>query len=66
MKVKMRTIMAGPGVAAQPGEVIEVSSEVGASLVQGGYAEPVKEQPVETATVSAAETAAVRTKAKVK
>lgn len=39
MRVKMRTIMAGPRGCARPGQTIEVDQATGEALVGGGYAE---------------------------
>ena len=58
MRVKMRTLMAGPSGVVKPGDVIQVSSEYGAELIAGRFAiavdawecvETMSEQPAETA-----------------
>lgn len=49
MKIRMKTLMAGPGVLRHPGEVCVVGAEEAAVLVDGGYAEAV-DQPAEVAT----------------
>jgi hypothetical protein len=59
MKVKLLTIYASPQRCAQPGDVIEVPAPEGAALIQGGYAEAVKET-IETTSAPAAENAALR------
>ncbi len=60
MKIRLKTLMAGPDGVFLPGSVIEVSPEEARALFAGGYAEPVprpaalpKEEPptVETAAV---------------
>jgi len=38
-KVRMKTILAGPGRAAARGDVLEVSADEAAQLVIGGFAE---------------------------
>ena len=40
-KVRMRTILAGPGRSAARGQVIDVPADEAARLVLGGYAEAV-------------------------
>lgn len=45
MRVKLRTILAGPGISGQPGEVIDVDDERGRGLVAGGYATLVPTTP---------------------
>ena len=60
MKIRLKTLMAGPEGVFLPESVIEVSPEEARALIAGGYAEPVprqaapaKEEPpaVETATI---------------
>ncbi len=41
MKIRLKTLMAGPEGVFPPGSVIEVSSEEARALIAGGYAEPV-------------------------
>lgn len=65
MQVKMKTILSGPAGNAQPGETINVSDEVGASLVAGGYADEVQAVEgapamAETADIKVPETAVPR------
>jgi len=64
MKVRMQATMAGPDGVVQSGRVIEVSAEMAATLVEGGYAEYVepsqalqRETEIETADVEAPEQA---------
>jgi hypothetical protein len=64
MKIKMRTLLAGPFGNANPGDVIDLPDANGAALVAGGYADAVVEAvnvsapaPVERAVVAPAETA---------
>ena len=45
MKIKMKTMMAGPKGTFGPGSIIDVSEEEGANLVAGGYAEAVPDSP---------------------
>lgn len=49
MKIRMKTLMAGPSVLRHPGEVCVVGAEEAAVLVDGGYAEEMTE-PAEVAT----------------
>ena len=67
MRVKMKTIYAGPSGSAPPGKVIDLPDAEANALVAGGYATPVEapapaavppvapEAPVETATEPAAQ-----------
>jgi hypothetical protein len=48
MKVKLKTLMAGPEGVFQPGSVIDLDMDEADSLIFVGYAEPI-EHPVETA-----------------
>lgn len=59
MRIKMKTMMAGPDVHRNIGEVVEVGETEGCALVSGGYAEDVtpKAAPVEVAAIAPAETA---------
>lgn len=61
MKVRMKTLSAGPSGVRTPGQVVDVDSAGARALVAGGYAEYVELQheaePVETATVSPPEQA---------
>lgn len=41
MKVRMKTIMAGPGGNAAPGQVIDVDEATGRAYIDGGFAEAV-------------------------
>jgi hypothetical protein len=49
MKVKLKTLMAGPEGVFQPGSVIDIDMDEADSLVAAGYAEPV-DRPVEIAS----------------
>lgn len=40
MYVKLKTIMAGPDVSGQPGQILQVPDDRGALLIKGGFAEP--------------------------
>jgi hypothetical protein len=48
MKVKLKTLMAGPEGVFRPGSVIDLQTDDADSLVAAGYAAPI-EHPVETA-----------------
>ena len=60
MKIRLKTLMAGPEGVFPPGSVIEVSPEEARTLIAGGFAEQVEQlgkpqaaepAPVETAAV---------------
>lgn len=51
MLVLMRTTIAGPSLTASAGCVVEVSEELAASLMEGGYASPVNDPAERVATV---------------
>lgn len=55
MRVRTKTLAAGPGGVHRPGDIREVADDEGKRLVDGGFAE--------TAAVAAPENAAMRTKA---
>lgn len=42
MKVKLKSIVAGPDIRGGVGEVIEVEPAMGKALIAGGYAEDVE------------------------
>lgn len=42
MKVRMKTILAGPAGNAQPGQVVEVGAEMGQALMDAGFAEAIE------------------------
>lgn len=42
MKIRMKTLMAGPGGVAFPGQIVDVPPETGRLLIEGGYAEAVE------------------------
>lgn len=46
MKIRMKTLMAGPARVRHPGEVCVVSPDEGAMLVDGGYAEIIEPEEV--------------------
>lgn len=50
MKVKLRTLMAGPDGCHHPGDIIEVTAAQAEDLISNGYGEPVKEQSSEAKT----------------
>ncbi|MFM2345357.1 MAG: hypothetical protein RL654_110 [Pseudomonadota bacterium] len=43
MKIRLKTIMAGPGGSAGPGDVVDVPDDEAAALIEGGYASAVDE-----------------------
>lgn len=43
MKIRLKTIMAGPGGAAGPGDVVDVPDDEASALIEGGYATAVDE-----------------------
>jgi len=48
MRVRLKTLMAGPQGVFQPGSVIDLDIDEAEALVSAGYAEPL-ERPIETA-----------------
>jgi hypothetical protein len=58
-KIKLKTIMAGPGGCFDPGQIISVEDDLAYSLIAGGYAEYVDqaEQKYETAAIEPQEKA---------
>lgn len=54
MRVRMKTMARGPDFNANPDDVVEVSAERAADLINGGYAQAVKGEP-ETAEERGAE-----------
>jgi hypothetical protein len=50
MKVRLKTLMAGPDGVFGPGSVIDLDSDQAEALVTAGYAERL-EHPVETAAL---------------
>jgi hypothetical protein len=50
MKVRLKTLMAGPEGVFPPSSIIDLEVDEAAALVSGGYAEPL-ERPVETAAI---------------
>lgn len=52
-KVKMRSLMAGPDGTRLPGKIYPVSPEEAKELIDGGYAESVKESAKPEASTSA-------------
>ena len=43
MKIRLKTIMAGPGGSAGPGDVVDVPDDEASALIEGGYATAVDE-----------------------
>lgn len=73
MRVKLRTILAGPEFHGGAGDVIEVPRPLGDDLVLGGYAELIEEERpapaepvIETATAPDAPEAGVEPRARKK
>lgn len=65
MKIKLRTLLAGPRGCVHPGTVIDWPEVEAQALIQGGYAEAVEPAmvgaaPVETATAEPPEAAVTR------
>lgn len=56
MRVKLRTILAGPQGTAHPGDVID--TPMGEQLIALGFAERVSPAAVQTATIAASENTA--------
>ena len=54
MKVRLKTLMAGPEGVFQPGSVVDLESDHAEALISGGYAERM-ERPVETASIEPGE-----------
>lgn len=46
MKIKMKTLVCGPNINGQPGQVLDVDPETANNLIGGGYAELVGLPPV--------------------
>ena len=53
MKIRLKTLMAGPEGVFPPGSVIEVSLEESRSLIAGGFGEPVEAPTVAPAAETA-------------
>lgn len=66
MKVRMRTLLAGPAVTLHPGQVADLDTATAKALIEGGYAESVQRAvaPIENASVTQPETADVKFPAK--
>ena len=62
MLIKMISTISGPNVSASAGQTINVDKAFGDKLIAGGYAAPVADTAIETAVLSAPETAIVVTK----
>ena len=54
--IRLKTIYAGPKGVKQPGDVLEVTAEIAAEMISGGYAIPFS-KPIETATAEPEERA---------
>lgn len=63
MKVRMRTLMAGPDGVHSPGDMADLPNEQAIAMIDGGYADPAREVAVETAVSQEYEKAAKRKKA---
>lgn len=64
MKIRMKTLYAGPDGTIQPGQIGDLPSETAEVLIEGGYAEHPEAAAIRTETATAraaAETAALRT-----
>lgn len=60
MLIKAISNIAGPGLMATSGQVVDVDEEMAQRLIVGGYAVPVREVQVETAAVEPPEKAQTR------
>lgn len=60
MLIKAISHIAGPGLMATSGQVVDVDEDMAQRLIVGGYAVPVREVRVETATVEPPEKAQTR------
>ena len=57
MRIKLKTIMAGPDGSTDPGHEIEVDAKTAKELVAGGFAEEVEH--IETASIQPEEKAQI-------
>jgi hypothetical protein len=58
MRIKLRTLMAGPKGVARPGEIIDVDQETAGALIAGRHAWLVDDEPrIETTSIEPEETA---------
>lgn len=58
MRIKMRTLMAGPDGVVNRGDIINVSADVAQALIAGRFAWPLDKSPViETAAIEPEESA---------
>lgn len=60
MRVKLKTLMAGPEGSAHPGQILDLPADRAQALVAGGYAdamEPEAQGTQEAATLATPETA---------
>ena len=71
MKIRMRTIYAGPTGTASPGQVVELADPAAKALIAGGFAVavdapavPERVAPIETATAEPVAETAVTVKPK--
>ena len=54
MRVRMKNIIAGPGINASPGDIIDVAQAFAYALIEGGSAEQVDDETAALATPEAA------------
>ena len=59
MRVKMRSLSAGPDGVFEPGSVVEVSRKEAKELIAGGFATPVKSTEVRKAVAPVPQNAAM-------
>ena len=64
MRVRMKTIMAGPNISASLGQIIDIPRPFAYDLIESGAAEQVDDDPVtrvalETATIDPPEAAVI-------
>jgi hypothetical protein len=71
MKIRLKTLMAGPGGVVRPGEVVDLPGDQARELIAGGFAELAEKPkpeppPIKTATAEAPERAVTRPRGKPK
>lgn len=61
MKIRMKTSASCPEWSASAGDIVDLPDAVTAALLNGGYAEAIKETQVETATADTADIEVAKT-----
>jgi len=64
MKVRYKTLAAGPGGVIRPGDEAEVTEQLGKQLVSGGYADAIGVKAVASVAVQEVKEMLVKPKAK--